>query len=359
MGNFNVVNFLTQLVEKKVSDIHLHVGEPPICRKDGIILKTNLPVISLEDMQEIVSILKPENVDFEKASNLDFLFEIPNVSRFRVNYALSLQKPMFVLRVIPYDIPSFEDMNISQNIKLFSDYASGIVFITGPTGCGKSTTLACLLDYINQSKNRHIVTIEDPIEYLYKNEKSIFSQRQVGVDTPDYASGVKYSLRQDPDIILVGEIRDRATASEALKAADTGHLVFATLHTTDAVQTIMRVINLFEPYERPYVKQQLADNLVGTIAQKLIRKVDKTGRIPAFEILVATSTIKDYILKDELEQIYELIKIGKFNDMITMNMYLHDLVKHKAITSEAALSASENKLELQQMLKGAFHGARI
>ena len=359
MQSFDFENFLKQIVEMDVSDIHLRVDEVPVVRKNGMMIKTNIPPLTKSTLDNIVDDVFPEYMkpQLKEIKNYDFLYELPGVSRFRVNYAKSIENPMIVMRTIPYKTPSFADKKIPTVLKRVCEEHNGIILVTGPTGSGKSTTLTAMLGYINENFPKHIITLEDPIEFLHKNDKSVFSQRQIGIDTEDFPTGIKYSLRQDPDIILIGEIRDRETAAQALSAAETGHLVFSTLHTSDAVQTVNRIVNFFEPHERDHVRGQLSQVLRATIAQKLLQKQDGNGRVPAFEILIATPTIKDYIAKDELEQIYTLIKEGKYSDMITLNMYLINLVREKLITQETALEASENKNELLQMFKGTYHSS--
>jgi len=360
MFDFN--NFLRQITEMNVSDIHLRVNEVPVVRKNGEIIKTNIPPLSRADMDAIVDQMFPEDkkYDIENIYNLDFLYELEDVSIFRVNYAKSKQNPMLVMRIVSCNPPSFEEKNIPKILKTICENKNGLVFVTGPTGSGKSTTLAAMLNYINKNFAKHIVTLEDPIEYMHKNMKSIFSQRQVGDDTESYQLGLKYALRQDPDIILLGEIRDKETAKLALSAAETGHLVFTTLHAKDSIQTISRLVNFFEPHERDQIRIQLANVLRATIAQKLLPMKNQQGRVPAYEILISTPAIKDYIEKDNLEDIYNLIKEGKYADMITMNFYLANLVENGFITKETALEASENSLELAQMFRGNYHGrARV
>lgn len=354
---FDFENFLKDIVQMGVSDIHLRVGEVPVVRKNGEIIKTHNKPLTKEVLESIVENICPEykKNEINEIKNYDFLYELPNISRFRVNYAKTLQNPMLVLRVIPFEAPSFEEKNIPTILQKICKQQNGIVFVTGPTGCGKSTTLATMLEYINQNFNKHIITIEDPIEFIYTNKQSVFSQRQIGIDSEDYPTSIKYSLRQDPDIILIGEIRDRNTAKEALSAAETGHLVFTTMHTSDAVQTVNRIVNLFEPHERDQIRNQLAQVLRATIAQKLLPKKDHSGRVPAFEILIATASIKDYIIKGELAKIYSLIKEGKYSDMMTLNMHLTNLSKTGLISEETAFEASENKNEIQQIFKGTYH----
>lgn len=357
-GNFNINNFLTKAVSIGASDVHLKVDERPMIRKDGKIIKVDMPALIEEDLNEILNIVVPKTVRTRanSAFDLDFSYEIKGVSRFRINLSRQLGKSALVIRTIPYEIKSFENLHLPISIEQFAKLNNGIVLVTGPTGSGKSTTLASMIDYINQHYQKHIITIEDPIEFIFTSKKSAISQRQVGVDTPYFPDGVKYALRQDPDVILIGEIRDRETVECALKASETGHLVFATLHTNDAVQTINRIVNMFDPQDRQYVRSQIAGTLRGTISQKLINNKTAEGRHPACEILVATSTVRDFIVKDELEQIYDLVKKGSFNEMLTMNTSLYKLYKDGIISQEDAIANSDNKNELKQMIRGVYHG---
>ena len=228
-------------------------------------------------------------------------------------------------------------MTLPESIEQFATLNNGLVLITGPTGSGKSTTIASLIDYININYPKHIITIEDPVEFIFTNKKSIVSQRQVLIDTPTFPDGIKYALRQDPDVIFIGEIRDKETVVAALKAAETGHLVFATIHTNDAIQTVNRIVNMYEPSDRDFVRSQLAAVLRGTVSQKLIPISNGTGRRPACEVLVVTPTVKDFIEKDKLGEIYELVKKGSFNNMITMNTSLYRLFEQDLITEDLSL----------------------
>lgn len=357
---FSIDKFLAKAVSIGASDVHLRVDEHPIIRKDGKIIKIDMPKLTEEDIAGVVGAVIPKMVKTRanSAYDMDFSYEIKGLSRFRVNLSLQLGRQALVIRSIPYKIKSMQDLNLSTSVEQFSALNNGLVLVTGPTGSGKSTTIASLINHINLNYQKHIITIEDPIEFLFSGKKSIVSQRQVGIDTPSFPEGVKYAMRQDPDVVLIGEIRDVETIQTALKAAETGHLVFATLHTNDAIQTISRIINMFEPPDRPYIKSQLAGILRGTIAQKLVNHKDGKGRYPACEILVCTPTVKDFIVKDELEQIYDLVRKGSFNEMITMNMSLYNLVEAEIITKEEALDKSDNKNELQQMFKGVYHGTK-
>jgi len=356
---FDINKFLAKAISIGTSDVHLIVDEHPIIRKDGKIIKIDMPKITEDDINTAINILIPKNAKTSAMSkfDLDFAYEIKGVSRFRVNLSHQLGKIALVIRNIPYSIKSLEDLNLPKTIEQFAQLNNGLVLVTGPTGSGKSTTLASLIDYVNINYPKHIITIEDPIEFIFVGKKSIISQRQIEIDTPSFPDGVKYALRQDPDVILIGEIRDRETVESALKASETGHLVFATLHTNGAVQTMNRIINMFEPQDRQYIREQLASTLRGIISQKLVNNKSGLGRRPACEVLVATPTIRDFIIKDEFDQIYNLVKKGSFNEMITMNMSLFDLFNDSLITEEEALDKTDNKNELQQMFKGVFHGA--
>lgn len=357
---FDINKFLTQAIEIGASDVHLRAEERPVIRKDGKIVKVDMPKLSEDDLATIVNTIVPKIAKSRASSafDLDFAYEIKGVSRFRANLSHQLGKSALVIRNIPFNIKTPRELNLPESIEQFAHINNGIILVTGPTGSGKSTTLASLIDYININYPKHIITIEDPIEFIFTNKKSIVSQRQVEIDTPSFSDGVKYAMRQDPDVILIGEIRDKETITSALKASETGHLVFATLHTNDAVQTINRIVNMFEPADRAYIRGQLASTLRGTISQKLASGKGNEGRYPACEMLVVTPTVKDFIIKDEVEAIYDLVKKGSFNDMVTMNMSLFNLVENELITKEEALEKSDNKIELQQMFKGVYHGTK-
>lgn len=358
MEEFNVVEFLKQAVSIGASDIHLHVGEYPSVRRDGKIIKIDMPTLTDDDIQKACLELAPQHLKDKILNTLDmdFAYEIKGVARFRVNVSRQLAKCAIAIRTIPYNIKKLQDLYLPETINQFTELDNGLVLVTGPTGSGKSTTMASMLEHINTTYQKHIITIEDPVEFIFNNKKSIISQRQLLVDTHSYSDGIKYALRQDPDVIFIGEIRDKETVSNALKAAETGHLVFATIHTNNAIQTVNRIINMFTPADRPFVRNQLAEILRGTISQKLVPLASGVGRHPACEILVVTSTIKDFIEKNELEQIYDLVKKGSFNNMITLNMSLYSMLQRGEITKDAALLASSNKNELKQMMRGVFHG---
>ncbi len=355
---FNIVDFLKQAVSIGASDVHIHVGEHPSVRRDGRIIKIDMPPLTDNDVFNACMELAPLHLKDNISSMLDvdFAYEIKGIARFRVNVSRQLAKYAVVIRTIPYAIKKLPELYLPDAINQFTEMDNGLVLVTGPTGSGKSTTMASILDHINSNYQKHIITIEDPVEFIFNNKKSIISQRQLLVDTPSYSDGIKYALRQDPDVIFIGEIRDRDTISNALKAAETGHLVFATIHTNNAIQTVNRIINMYTPADRPFVRNQLAEILRGTVSQKLVPLASGNGRRPACEILVVTSTIKDFIEKNEMEQIYDLVKKGSFNNMLTLNMSLYSMLQRGDITEDAALLASSNKNELKQMIRGVFYG---
>lgn len=357
-NDFYIEDFLRQAVSVGASDAHICEGERPAIRVSGQIMRINLPPLTPEDMEFVIKTVSPSHLKdrITRFFDIDFSYEIPGCSRFRVNMSRQLGKTSMVIRAIPYYIKSFTDLGLPPSLEEFASFNNGLILVTGPTGSGKSTTIASLIDYINATTAKHIVTIEDPVEFIFSNKKSIVSQRQLLIDTPSFADGIKYALRQDPDVIFIGEIRDRETVEAALKAAETGHLVVSTIHTNDSVQTVGRIINLFKPEERHFVRSQIAATLRGTIAQKLIPTADGSARVPAAEILVVTPTVKDFINKDELDQVYELVKKGSFNNMTTMNMSIFKLYTDGIISQETALAYSDNRNELEQMMRGIYYG---
>ena len=355
---FDIVSFLKKAVAMGASDEHLRVGHPPYIRKDGIIWKVNIPPLTSEALKDAINLILPETLrdTVSSINDIDFIYEIKGCSRFRINYSQQLAKPALVIRNIAYKVPTLEELELPHAINQFTKLNNGIVLVTGPTGCGKSSTIASMIDTINEHYQKHIITLEDPVEFVFANKKSVISQRQIGVDTESFATGLKYVLRQDPDIILVGEIRDEDTMLAALKAAETGHLVFATLHTNDAIQTINRIVNMFEQSSREIIRRQVASTLRGTIAQKLVYSSKDKKRYPACEVMVVTPTVQDYILKDELDAIYDCLKEGSYNEMMTMSESLLKMVNEGKLTQEEAMNVVEDQNEFGQMLKGAFTG---
>ena len=340
---FDIINFLRSAVATKASDEHLRVGFAPFIRKNGFVKRTNLTALSTEDIENAVvqiapAILKDTVLGM---TDVDFRFEIKGCSCFRVNYSRQMGEPAIVIRNIPYAIPSFEKLGLPEVLDNIIKSQNGIVLVTGPTGSGKSTTLASIINKISMDEAKHIVTIEDPVEYIFHSQKSIVSQRQVGVDTDTFLNGVKYALRQDPDVILIGEIRDRETMDAALKAAETGHLVLTTLHTNDAVQTINRIINMFEESHRDLIRKQLAESLRATIAQQLVYSEEQQKRFLACEVMVANPAVKDYIKKDNLDEIYNLLTSNNYDNMISLNTSLANLVLRNLVSEKEALKKAQ------------------
>lgn len=357
---FELDSCLKKAIELNASDVHLRSGDAPIIRRGTALTRLDIPILTERDLGNVIETILPKGLK-NKASyayDLDFSYEINGFSRFRVNLCRQMGHTSLVFRIIPLIIKSFANLNLPALLAKFTDFPNGIILITGPTGCGKSTTIASLVEYINQTRQKHIITIEDPVEYVYKSKNSLITQRQVGLDTESFYHGIKYAMRQDPDILVIGEIRDLETVSAALQAAETGHLVFATLHTNDAISTVNRLINMFDTTNREYIRHQVAGTLRATVSQKLINKADGKGKLPACEVMISTSTIEELIRKNELENIYELIKHGQYTDMLTMNHSLNLLASRNLISQKDAIMNSNRPTELQQMLKGAYHGTR-
>ena len=360
-AEMRIESLLEECVRTKASDLHLQVGLPPILRIDGALQPVsgygNLDEPTVERL--VFSTLEEDQKQILiKDKEFDYSFSFGDLGRFRVNAFHEKGNLAGAFRLIPNEIQSINELGMPSVVSSFADFPRGLVLVTGPTGSGKSTTLAALVDKINREKSVHIITIEDPVEYIFNCHKSIISQRQVGVDTESFSDGIKYALRQDPDVIFIGEIRDRETMAAALKASETGHLVLTTLHTNDAVQTINRIVNMFDESNRAMVRKQLAETLRATIAQKLVYSESNQKRYPACEILVCTSTIKDYINKDNTEEIYGLINDNNIDDMVSMNSSLALLASQGKITKEEALANSNDENELEKIFRGVYQGSK-
>lgn len=357
--SMDLETFLRMAVAQGVSDIHLRVGHPPVLRKDGDMMPTRLPPQSEHDLMLFVKKIIPPRVlpRLKNRLDFDFGFEFEGAARFRVNLFYEMNRMGLVMRLIPLRIPTLDDLGHPNAVKHFAELNQGLVLVTGPTGSGKSTTLAALLNTINRTRKYHIVTLEDPVEYVYTSAECVVTQRQLGLDTDSFPNGIKYALRQDPDVILIGEMRDRETMLAALHAAETGHLVFSTLHTVDSVQTINRIINAFEPFEREPIRHQIANVLQGTFSQRLVKRAEGKGRLAVGELMVVTPAIRDYILRDQMDDIYQLLNMAEFEGACSLNHSLYRAVRNGFITPEDALDICENRTELQQMLRGAYHGS--
>ncbi len=345
-------------VAQGISDIHLRVGSRPMLRKDGKMTETKLPVMDEATMMAFIQKIIPGKVlaTLRDKRDFDFGYNHGDLARFRVNLLYELNRPAIVMRVISAKTPNLDELGLPHAIERFTTLHKGLILVTGPTGSGKSTTLAAILDQINKDTQKHIITIEDPVEYVYQSKQSVVTQREIGVDTDNFPSGIKYALRQDPDVILIGEMRDRETINAALHAAETGHLVFSTLHTIDAVQTINRIINSFEPHERESVREQISDVLMGTVSQRLVKHKHQSGRLAVAEVMTVTPAVRDYIKRNELGEIVQMLKRAESDEMGNLNAALYRAVTNDLITEEDALSTSDNPEEFNQMLRGAFHG---
>jgi twitching motility protein PilT len=350
-----------RLVDLGGSDLHLKVDVPPVVRVNGLLsYLEGYEALLKEDTEAILEDIIPENLrgEFEREGEADFSYAAPELGRFRVNAFKQRGAISIAMRYIPFGVPRLEDLNVPGVVRQLAREERGIILVTGTTGSGKSTTLASMLDLVNHSESKHIVTIEDPIEYLHRDDKSIINQREVGTDTASFARALRRVLRQDPDIILIGEIRDSETAQIALSAAETGHLVLSTLHTVDATETVNRMIDLFPLHEREQVRIMLAGTLKGIIGQRLIRTKDG-GRVPACEIMVTTGRIQDFITDPaQTAQIQQAIAEGEYYGMQTFDQALLKLVEEDKVEYAEALRVSSSPQNFKLMVQALGVAAR-
>ncbi len=349
---------LRRAVELGASDIHLKVGLPPILRRDGALAPLDESAIltdkDMDSLLEVVGKRSPERLEaFKHKGDLDIAFQEGDLPRFRVNAFRQRGHISFAFRVIPKGIPSFEELGLPPGIKRLADGHRGLVLVTGATGSGKTTTLAAMIDYINRTRYQHIVTIEDPIEIVHSDHSCIVNQREVGLDTPDFMGALKRALRQDPDVILIGELRDAETAQTALQAAESGHLVFSTLHTVDAAETIGRMVEFFPDGKQQMIRSIMAGVLRGIVSQRLLPRVDG-GRIAAIEVMVTNTRIADLIRDNQPESIPEAIAEGSFFDMQSFSTALIDLVVSGQVDQEVAANAATNRHDFMVTLERAL-----
>jgi twitching motility protein PilT len=349
---FDFADVLLQVMDRNASDLHLTAGSPPMIRHHGKLHALDYPVLTPQMTREVIySILtNDQRQRLETDWQIDFAYSIPGKARFRVNSYFQRASLSAAFRLIPSEMPKLRDLALPPVLQEFAKKPRGFVLVTGPTGSGKSTTLAAMIDMINDERQEHILTIEDPIEFLHKHKKCIVNQRELGADAQTFALGLKAALRQDPDVILVGEMRDLETISTALTAAENGHLVFATLHTQDTAQTVDRIVDVFPPDQQQQVRVQLSVSLQGIVTQQLLPTADGKGRTVATEVLVPTPAVRNLIREGKTHQIYSALQTGAQFGMQTMDSSLAQLVREQKITRELAEARSSTPEELRRLM---------
>lgn len=340
----NIAELLGFTVKNRSSDLHISAGLPPMIRVDGDLRKINVPALEHQDVLNIIYDIMSDKQrkEYEEHLETDFSFEITNLSRFRVNAFNQARGAAAVFRTIPSKILSMDDLMLPPVFKEIASYPKGLVLVTGPTGSGKSTTLAAIIDYINSNRYDHILTVEDPIEFVHQSKKCLVNQREVFRDTHSFSAALRSALREDPDIILVGELRDLETIRLAMTAAETGHLVFGTLHTNSATKTINRIIDVFPGDEKSMVRSMLSESLQAVVAQTLLKKIGE-GRVAGLEIMICNSAIRNLIREDKVAQMYSSIQTGQAQGMMTFDQHLVQLVDEKLIAKQTAREVSLNK----------------
>jgi twitching motility protein PilT len=343
---------LEEMVQRNSTDLHLTTGAPPMLRIDGELVPTNYEIMTPELIQQLAySVLNDQQKKkFEMEWELDFSFGIAGLSRFRGNCFQQRGSIASAIRTIPFEIRGFKELGIPTVVQELASRPKGLILLTGPTGCGKSTTLAAVIDKVNSDRHCHIITVEDPIEYLFRHKKAIVNQRQVGSDTKSFANALKYVLREDPDVVMVGEMRDLETIGMTLTIAETGHLTLATLHTNSAAESIHRIIDIFPSHQQGQVRSQLAFVVEGVITQQLLPKIGG-GRVLAAEVLIATPAVRALIRDEKEHQIYSHIQAGQEYGMQTMNQALYNLYAKRLITLETAFDYSPNIEEFEHMVE--------
>jgi twitching motility protein PilT len=350
--NFDFADVLIEVMELGASDLHLTAGSPPMIRKRGQLQALDYPPLTPQVTRETIYsfLTNDQRKKLENDLQVDLSYSIPGRARFRVNAYFQRASLAAAFRLIPTEMPRFESLGLPAAIREFTKKPRGFVLVTGPTGSGKSTTLASMIDLINRERHDHIMTVEDPIEFLHRHQSCIVNQRELGADAESFALALKAALRQDPDVILVGEMRDLDTISTALTAAETGHLVFATLHTQDAAQTIDRVVDVFPPTQQHQVRMQLSVALQGIVTQQLLPTADGRGRTVACEVLVPTPAVRNLIREGKTHQIYSALQTGGAHGMQTMDAALAQLVRERKITRELAEARSSTPQELRRLM---------
>jgi len=352
----NIRSVLEKMIAARASDLHLKAGTPPVVRVDGVLYTLDEPAPSSQELREVVQQLlnEEQRLSFATHHEIDFAFGVSGLARFRANVFMQRGTPALALRHVPVEVPTLDDLGLPPSVRELAFSPRGLILVTGRTGSGKSTTLAAMIDTINRTTTRNVITVEDPIEFLHRDRLSFIHQREVGLDTESFHAGLRYVLRQDPDIILVGEIRNLETMSTALMAADTGHLVMSTLHTTDVVQSIQRIISFYPPHQHDEIRMSLAANLRAVVSQRLIPRRDGAGRVPSVEVMVSTPTVREYILDpDKIPMLHTLVGEGVTQyGMQTFDQSVLALLREGLISEEEALRNCNNPNELSLKLKG-------
>jgi twitching motility protein PilT len=352
LSSIHLDDLLLLVVEKKASDLHLAVGVPPILRIDGDLYASNFESVTPNIVQTMIySILTDEQIRiFETTYELDCSYQLHSVARFRVNIFRDRGNVAAAFRLIPAEIPTIRELGLPLVLEELSRRPRGLILETGPTGCGKSTTLAAMIGQINRERAVHIITVEDPIEYLHRHGKSVINQRELGLDTKSFPAALRAALREDPDVLLVGEMRDPETMALAITAAETGHLVFATVHTNNAAQTVDRIVDVFPPGQQEQIRVMLSNNLEAVVSQQLLARAGREGRVPAVEVMIATPAIRNLVREGKAHQITSVIQTSAHMGMQTMDQALRDLYLRGLITYEAAISRAMNPEELKKMV---------
>ncbi len=355
MAEPRLAKFFRATIKQEASDLHLKANKPPHIRIRGTIMATNNPPLTGEEIEEMVrELLTPKQAGYlEERGSIDIAHDIPGSDRFRINIYRQRGELSLAARRVPATIPNFKSLNLPEVLSGICEHHQGLVLLAGITGSGKSTTIASMLEFINQNRRCHIVTIEDPIEYIYVDKKALINQREIGIDVPDFDAALKYLMREDPDVILIGEMRDRETFQAALQASETGHLVFGTVHASSAGQTVARILDLFEAESRDLIRQSLSYNLQAVVCQKLLPCLNKEiGRIPAVEILLANPTCRKFIEEGRDGDLLEVIHASEEQGMRDFNRSLMELIESEMIDPRVAYAASPNPEELKMRMKG-------
>ncbi|MFH2145734.1 MAG: PilT/PilU family type 4a pilus ATPase [Candidatus Omnitrophota bacterium] len=354
--DIDLIAVLKSMVESEASDAHFKVGRKPLFRIKKHLEEAAFPILTEKDLEKIAYFMMKERHrrEFERTNEMDFSYQLPDIGRFRVNVFRQRGDIGIVMRIVKNKIPNFEQLHLPEIFKKLSIYERGIVLVTGASSMGKSTTLAAMIDYINQNKKSHIVTIEDPIEYLHEDKLSVINQREVGLDTESFHQAFRYIIRQDPDVILIGEMRDAETFQTALSASETGHLVFSTLHASYATQAIYRILDFFPPSQHDLIRMQLSFNLRAVVCQRLMPRADGSGVIPAVEVLIINPTVMKLIRENKEERLQKAMRMFQEEGMKDFNQSLVELVKSNMITVETAFSNSTNPEALEMNIKGIY-----